>query len=56
MSLVSSRKVRTDVGKRKEKKKAKKGKFFLMEGHKLNEATGKMEPIKKKVYWEHKDG
>lgn len=43
------------MGKRREaKKRKKKGQFFIMEGHKLNEETGKLEPIKKKVYWEHK--
>jgi hypothetical protein len=42
------------MGKRKEAKKKRKGKFFIMEGHKLNEETGKMEPVKKKVYWESK--
>lgn len=32
------------------KKKAKR-KFFLIEGHRLNPKTGKLEPIKRKVYW-----
>lgn len=42
------------MGKRKEEKKHKKEKgdnFFIIEGEKLNEKTGKMEPYKKKVYW-----
>ncbi len=44
------------MGKRKEKKLRKKGyKFFIIEGHKLNEKTGKLEPFSKKVYW-HPNG
>lgn len=41
------------MGKRKEKKKRhRKGdSFFIIEGHKLNEKTGKLEPYSKKVYW-----
>lgn len=37
--------------KKKNKKSKKHGPFFLIEGHKLNEETGKLEPYKKKVYW-----
>jgi hypothetical protein len=43
------------VAKRKDKKKDKDeapdSRFILIEGHKLNEKTGKLEPYKKKVYW-----
>ena len=41
------------MGKRKEKKKRRKkgDNFFLIEGHKLNEKTGELEPYEKKVYW-----
>lgn len=36
-----------------QRKKARKRKrqFFLMEGHKLNPETGKLEYFSKKVYW-----
>ncbi len=38
--------------KRKEKKDRKKEEqFFVIEGHVLNEKTGKLEPYHKKVYW-----
>ena len=36
---------------KKKKHKRNRGPFFLIEGHKLNEITGKLEPYKKKVYW-----
>lgn len=36
---------------KKKKHKRNRGPFFLIEGHKLNETTGKLEPYKKKVYW-----
>ena len=41
------------MGKRKEKKKRKQhsNDFFIIEGHVLNEKTGKLEPYRKKVYW-----
>lgn len=38
--------------KRKDKKKRKHhGEYILIEGHKLNEKTGKLEPYSKKLYW-----
>ncbi len=44
------------MGKRKRKRKEKKARregaqFFVIEGHVLNEKTGKLEPYSKKVYW-----
>ena len=43
------------MGKRKDKKKGKDevpdSHFILIEGHKLNEKTGKLEPYRKKVRW-----
>jgi len=38
--------------KKKRKKSNQEGKsFFWMEGHKLNEQTGKLEPVKFKVWY-----
>ncbi len=37
---------------RKKKRKKKNRNFILIEGHKLNEKTGVLEPYKKKVYWQ----
>lgn len=44
------------MSKRKRKRRKKKpppfpDKFFIIEGQKLNEKTGVMEPYKKIVYW-----
>jgi len=38
----------------KKKKRKKKKQFILIEGHVLNEKTGKLDPYKKKVYWSNK--
>lgn len=41
------------MGKQKRKKKRKwhSDDYILIEGHKLNEETGKLEPYYKKLYW-----
>jgi hypothetical protein len=43
------------MGKRKDKKKRKENvpdsHFIVIEGHKLNEKTGILEPVKKKIRW-----
>lgn len=40
------------MGKHKDKKKKKHpGEYILIEGHKLNEKTGKLEPYSKRLYW-----
>lgn len=36
---------------KKKKSKKHRGPFILIEGHKLNEKTGKLEPYSKKVYY-----
>jgi hypothetical protein len=41
--------------RKKKKKRKKKGEFILIEGHKLNEKTGVLEPYKKKLYWQEHD-
>lgn len=39
------------MSKRKKKHKQHSDEYILIEGHKLNEKTGKLEPYSKKVYW-----
>lgn len=38
--------------KKKKKSRKNRGPFILIEGHKLNEKTGKLEPYSKKVYYQ----
>lgn len=42
------------MAKRKDKKRKEDvpdSHFIVIEGHKLNEKTGKLEPVKKKIRW-----
>ena len=37
--------------RKKKKRKWHSDEYILIEGHKLNEETGKLEPYVKKLYW-----